>query len=856
MLPIPQRIMIGLASLFFAALLLFLFLPRNPGAFRSVPAQSSLVLECKGLLRAKLQCNKSTDSRWHEVFQSDLFDQCFADADAALQVFNHDPQMLRAFAQNKSLVAFSLHAADSLHALFVIELTDDFDLEKGLKSQSPTLKYFPHQFHGNDIFSIRRAGSAQMEMAVTEGLLLFSTKATLVEDALAQLESPHNWWSDRPLIDQLPDATLRLHLRPAALAEQWRGQMNPRWRGLPDLLARNLEWIGLSWDGSRLQTLAEIKGFLSQWNAWGKSEGSGVAGVLPDNTAFIAQARLGNIPEFFRLIGTGRTSDFEQFILPWVGDEVALAVTEPLSPGLVGDRLLVLSVRDSLQAMESLRAFAKTRGAAPGAGDPYQMFEVFGFQNTSLLRPVLGEDEAFRNPACALLGHYLVIAPDRSSLEILLDKYLVNQTLSANIDFLQLQQKRLPGTPVSFVLNTAFLPAIWQNIRSDEEGGTPLAKAGFMAAELRPGRRGGAEFVLSVQALTQATSETDILWKTVLQAPVITSPCVIALPDGKVVVLVQDLKYRLYCLDAQNGGLIWTKNLTDRILSDPQGIDFFSNGSLCYTFSSSSQLYVLDEQGRDVQGFPFKLPATASNAATVTDFDKNARFNYFVACDNGKIYGFGASGKPLDAWNAVPSKGTVKAPILHFQFKGKDYLAVLTEQGLLSVYGRDGTLRFSPLQLPGKFLGPLTADPAAAAPHIYTANTEGKLFACDLEGKLSTQTQGKAGSVAAFGQLTGDAGFEWAVLEDKKLTVGSWKTGALFSTQFPEKQHRLFFAENEGIGTVDLRGRRICLLDKNGKIAPGFPLGGNTPFSFFQQNGVNRLVAGNGNGVWAYRVKQ
>jgi hypothetical protein len=65
----------------------------------------------------------------------------------------------------------------------------------------------------------------------------------------------------------------------------------------------------------------------------------------------------------------------------------------------------------------------------------------------------------------------------------------------------------------------------------------------------------------------------------------------------------------------------------------------------------------------------------------------------------------------------------------------------------------------------------------------------------------------------------------------------------------------VFFAPHNRIGTVDKRGRRIWLLDKQGKTAAGFPLGGNTKFDFGQLNGVEMLVVGNGSSVWAYRVR-
>ena len=870
---LTRRIVLAFTSLLIAAILLFLFLPRNPGPYRAVPAQTSLLLECKGLLRAKNLSDKTPDPHWRAVLHSPLFKHCFADADAAIKLLGHEPQVLRAFAKNQAIVAFTLHPADSLHALFALELDEGLDLEKGLKTNKLTPKYFPHQFHGNDIFNVHLSKTERLEVAVSGRLLLFSRRATLVEDALAQLENAHNWWADRPLIADLPEAPLRIQLRPAALAEQVRSQMNARWRGLPDLLARNVEWFGLAWDGKEVKAMAESKGFLSSLGSWSKTPGDAIFNVLPNNTAFLARTGLGHIPAFFREIGEGRAGDFEQYVLPWVGAEAALVVTEPLSPGLTGDRLLLLAVRDSVLAQRSLRAFGKDRGTLPTSTGPYQMFEVLGFQNASLLKPILGDDEAFRNPVCSLVDGYAVFAPDRSSLEIFLDKYLVNQTLAANTDFLQLHQKLLQKGHASFLLNAAYLPSLLRNL-TGKEGEISLTKTGFINLEWAPKFGRNAEIQLASQALSQSLAETDILWKSVLAAPAMTQPYLVEQPEDKTVALVQDLKFNLYCLDLQNGALLWSKALGDKIVSAIQGVDFYGNGTKSYTFSSASRIYTLDEKGRDVEGFPLKLPAVATNATTVVDFDHNMKFSYFVACDNDKIYGFGPLGKPLDGWNALSAvvlteaetstKSAIKQPILHFQHKGKDYLTVLSETGLLSVFGRDGNPRFPPIQLDeippevtssgGAFKSPLQVDVNAPSPRIYCANTMGKIFACDLQGKVLEQQFGSPGSVAALGQLTGDERFELALLNGQNLTVRTWDK-SLFKTQFSEKQQLVFFTQNNHIGTVDRQGRRVWMLNNQGNVLPGFPLGGNTTFELGRLNGVDMLVVGNGNSVWAYRLR-
>lgn len=378
-----RRWRLALASVLIAGLLLYFLLPTNAGAYRAMPAQSSLVLEGTGLLRAQMLCEKTADPQWREWLHSKLFKTCFADADAAIKLLAHDPGLLRAFAKNKCLAAFTLHPSDSLHALFALELDERINLENLLKTSKLASKFFPHQFRGNTIFNVHLSKTEQIEVAVRGKILLCSRRAILVEDALAQLDNARNWWADRPYLNDLPPSPLRIHLRPGAMAEQFRNSMNARWRSLPDLLARNVEWLGMSWNGESVKILAETKGFVQGLASWGKASDNEIFKILPDNTAFMARAGLKDIPAFFNEIGAGRNTDFDQYVLPWLGSEAALVVTEPLSPALTADRLLLLAVRDSARAVSSLRAFGKDRGALPGASGAYQMFELWGFQNSS-----------------------------------------------------------------------------------------------------------------------------------------------------------------------------------------------------------------------------------------------------------------------------------------------------------------------------------------------------------------------------------------------------------------------------------------------------------------------------------------
>ena len=248
---INRRLWWPVAGLALAALVLSLLLPRNAGAYRAMPSQSAIVLEFNGLLKTAGLTDTLNAAPWKSLRQSAMLKQCFQDGERMIKLLGKQKDLAKSFFSQKLLAAYTLNDADSLQALYALELSSGPDLKKLLEANAASPKVFRRQFHGHEVYTLYYAKNNQIDVAYTDGLLLYSKKATLVEDALAQLSQVDNWWSRQPLVSRLPDAPFRFFLRPSAAAEQWRGKMSARWVPLPDLLARNIDCIGTTWDGAK-----------------------------------------------------------------------------------------------------------------------------------------------------------------------------------------------------------------------------------------------------------------------------------------------------------------------------------------------------------------------------------------------------------------------------------------------------------------------------------------------------------------------------------------------------------------------------------------------------------------------------
>ncbi len=861
------RLRLALASLALALLIAYVFLlPHNPGAFRAVPSQTSVLLEFNGLVKAGNMVQKATDKPWKDVLHSSLFKTCWTEIAAASQVFQHKADARASFAKNKMLAAFSLHPADSMQALFVLELEAAFSLEKALKSNTITKKIFPYQFRGQTLYTVHLPQNGRMVVALKGRLLLFSRFSYLVEDAMTQLEKHRGWWADnRYLGDLNPDACLKLFFRPEKWLAQNKGSLHPMARSAIQTVADNMAWAGIAWDGQKTEAMCAPRAFLADLGAWKGSARSEIYNLLPDNTALVAWAGFDNKSLFFKQLFKGADADFARFVLPWVGHEAAFVVTEPLSESMAEDRILLLSVRDSTKALSCLESYGRARGLL--ARDKIGMFDALGFQGSALLAPFFSmEDMAFQNPYFAQLGKYVAVAPNRAALELFIEKYISNQTLAQNTDFLQLAQQLRPDGRGLLVLNGAYLSRILHQLFQDRErlencGADigALAQIGWVAAELRPSFGRKIKVRLSAQAQKVASPKSNFLWKTALGAPAEGSVHVIpqpGMPEGAAI-LVQDRQAQLYCMKP-DGKIVWEKHISDRIIGAVHGLDFYQNGRNCYVFNTKSQVWIIDEKGKEVQGYPLPLKAHARTGLSAVNFDKNRSFCYFVCCANGNAYGFDAYGRALDGWNPQANIGTAASEILHFQHLGKDYLAILAEKGELSVFGRDGRLRFPKVQLPGAFGPCLFLDRSAGKPRIACLNNDGVLFSCDLEGNHSAQRLigAPARSPMMAACLSGGDKQAVAILSGRQLTaffMVAGKAQKAFSQQISFEPDAIFPSESGWGLSVSAQGK-IMLLDWAGNPTKGFPLAGSTPFGISQSGHQKLLVTGSGSAVFAYKM--
>ena len=870
-------------ALMTAGVLLLFWISNSKNPLAAIPSETSIVLDYNHLNLDDLYLleHASGDALRELLQQSDL-ENIRLDAQQAQQLMAHHSPLRAAFEHPRMLVALTLKSSDKGHALFVLDLkkkhadlNEAMEILRSKKQLDSVASSFlqdihvaPHQFRGTTLWRLSKPACCQFVFAQQGDLLLYSQSAGLVEDALANLESSENWWTQCPYFRETSaQIPLRVVLRPSTIAQRWSQAMLPPLKELPLLLVQQFGWIGLSWDGQTLSMEAAPQGIFRQFAAWGAAPRDGLFTVLPSNTAAVLQANFSKASSFLHQSGMAPSRDLREYIEPWWGCHLTFALTEPLSADWINDQFILLEALDTAGAGAYLEKYGQQHGLLKKYD--HQTFPIWQFAEGSLLWPFTQGSAPFQNPACTILGDYVVFAASPTALEPFIDRYVVNETLSAAPDFLAMAQK-LPAERNALLLfngssllplSKSFCQPAW--VQSNTQTIVALAALGWMGTALQAGATGGrVSFQPALAGTGQPISPTatGLIWKTPLAAEAATPPSVVYAPpeQGGSTILIQDLRHQLYCLGS-GGRLRWRRQLPAHIRSNVQGVQFDQNATRCYLFNTPDAIWLLDENGHDVAGFPLQLRSPATNGVVAVTFGDEHDPCYFIALENGNVLGFDRFGRPLVGWNPQPvGPGSVTTPVLHFQYAEKDYLAVLSQTGRLSVFGKNGSARFAPIQWDGQFSSPLQVNLLPESPRIVCFNHQGKAFECDLQGNISSHQVGpieKPGIYSAFLPVRDHHHFKYAVLSENTISGGQWQAGkyqTLFSKKIDSQWDTLCMTQNGSVALLNRSKGLLMLLDEQGEMLNGRIVSGTTTLASAPES-TGIIVVGNKASICAYR---
>jgi len=368
---------------------------------------------------------------------------------------------------------------------------------------------------------------------------------------------------------------------------------------------------------------------------------------------------------------------------------------------------------------------------------------------------------------------------------------------------------------------------------------------------------------LSIVFKDEVRKEASTQWETLLDTTACIKPFFFTNHNtGAKEIFIQDMKNNVYLINAA-GRVLWKVPLRERITGTIYMIDYYKNGKYQLLFSGRTNIHLLDRNGNYVERYPVKLRSPATNSMALFDYDNNLNYRLFIAGEDKMIYSYDKTGNVVKGWKPFRTTGKVKAEINYFKVSGKDYIVVADETSLFFL-DRTGNKRITLKAPVTKAGGSAMRLIAGSKPSVVCTSPDGTVQHIYFDGsvkKFSLKMFSINHTFDTF-DVDGDGFDEYIFIDDGILYLYDHDKSEMFTREFGSTDlggpiNFIFSASNKQIGVFDVNNKLIYLIDKKGKIMSGFPLRGESMFSIGKlsdKSGWHLIVGGTDRFLYNYKI--
>ncbi len=200
--------------------------------------------------------------------------------------------------------------------------------------------------------------------------------------------------------------------------------------------------------------------------------------------------------------------------------------------------------------------------------------------------------------------------------------------------------------------------------------------------------------------------------------------------------IIQDNEFSIYLINSK-GEKIWKRNLEGKIISDIYEIDFIRNRKIQYLFATSSNLYLIDYNGKSVGKYPHKLSQINNpEYLNLIDYANNRNYRILIANQEGNIYLTDKRFKALIGWYPKKLDSTFVRKPIHIRVKPRDYFLTAHKDGKINLLSRRGeSYKGFPISLPDSLKDFLVIKgTTSVTTKLFFLTESGSLFDYDLNG--------------------------------------------------------------------------------------------------------------------------
>lgn len=415
-----------------------------------------------------------------------------------------------------------------------------------------------------------------------------------------------------------------------------------------------------------------------------------------------------------------------------------------------------------------------------------------------------------------IIGNSLILSNNLNVVNNFIQKNNDNQLLELNERFAKFKKNSLSQSNIDFYLDMDEIRTYLNEALLDGESFSNISKFNLQLSNFGK--------VVYTQGKISFNSNKTIatpkeLWTVTLQGNAICKPIeTVNFDSQSKEILLQDDSNYLYQI-SKSGDILFKMHVKGKIQGEIYQIDYYNNKKLQYVFNTENKIYVVDRNGELVDGFPIELPSEASNSIFVTQYQDNKNIRYFIACNNGNIYGYESNGKPLAGWSPLQIDGVVNQPINRVVVSNKDYIYFTTNKGVFSALSRDGSDRFNKVNT-------ISKNNFVYENEQFIGGVNGKVYHIDMSGKLTLKVI--LDESYQFFRLVksineNKEAYAFANKNTFKLQLSQLKNLCSFTTDEEIRKIDSFVYQNK-LWFLIYTSNKVFMIDETGTLQPDFPI--------------------------------
>ena len=886
-----KKILIGLFVLLVGVIVIFSYnfyknikAPISTNTIAAIPQNAALIIQESNFKRFFNKLN-STSIIWEELLENT---ENTTQINKQLHFFDsltNNPKITQLIKNQTITASAHLAGANNYNFIFYVPTITHVDEEKFIQELKTLTKSNPETriYENVTIHNFPIEGKQKVSLIYHNNIIAFSYSTILIEDVIRQLSANNslldnysfnkaistsgkvedgNLFINHNYFQKLPNLFLNTSLK-----EYTKSFENYAiWSALDATLKNNsiaLNGFSLATDSSN--------NYLSLFKNQTPQE-IDILNVIPNNTAFLFYLGFSNTKQFFSdrkqlLKSTNQFFNYQKYLdqqtetygvdleeelLSYLGNGISFVITEPINEDYSAEKYIVIHVNDVEKATNSLNNIA-TKTNPNFSIINYNEFKINKIGIDKLFAHLFGKPFFNINqPHFTLIGEYIVFGNSESALKTYINKITTEKTLENDENFITFKDNLSSSSSIFIYNNIARSVNLYPHFLTEDNAKSVLEKIELLrkfeaiAIQISTNKNDLYYNNIYLKYNPVYKQDTRTVWETKLDTTIKNKPqIVINHTNNNKEIIVQDLSNKIY-LVSNTGKILWMKQLQENIIGKIHQVDVYKNNKLQYLFNTKSKIYLIDRNGNNVEQYPIKLKASATNGITPLDYSNNKNYRLLIGCNNNMVYNYDIMGNIVKGWGYKSGESYASSNIWHFAINNKDYIVIPLNNGSIKIVERSGKDR---IKLTNKLPYTtntinLTLNNDLKNCYLTTIDTLGNITKLYLNDKLENIniTDIPKNVFFEYANINNDTKNEYIFAYKNVLKVYDSEKNKLIETEVIDviTEKPLFFKmldKSKKIGLVTTNN--IYLLNEAGIVENNFPLAGSTLFSISDLNNDN-----------------